>query len=116
MYVSLFSGKFRCNEPTNHYLYERDRRKNALINSIPKGRLLQSFYVDRGHKNGAEIHYMFSNGVVVIVNAKTKRLITKLIARPTQAYRYYEACGLHIPMELLGTCYYNTKILRLNRS
>lgn len=114
MYISLFSGKFRCYEPTNHYLYERDERKRTLIDELPKGSLIQSFYVDRGHKNGAEIHYMFSNGVVVIVNAKSKKLITKLIARPMQVYRYYKACGLSIPMELLGTCYYNTKIKSLN--
>lgn len=114
MNVSLFTGKFRCYEPTNHYLYERDERKERLLNSLPKGRLVQSFYVDRGHKDGAEIHYIFSNGVIVIVNSKSKRLITKLIARPMQIYRYYKKCGLVPPMELLGTCYYNTRILELN--
>lgn len=115
MYVNLFSGKFRCYEPTKHYMYERENRK-SLVDNLPRGMLLQSFYVDRYHKHGAEIHYVFSNGVVVIVNAKTKKLITKLIARPHQVHRYYDACGLTVPMELLGTCYYNTKILRLNKS
>lgn len=113
MYISIFKGKFRCYEPTQHWSYRKSRQE-VLLDNIPKGNLLQSFYVDRGHYRGAEIHYVFSNGVVVIVNAKTKRLITKLIARPKQVIRYYHATGLTPPMELIGVCYYNTMVRHLN--
>lgn len=114
MYINEFKGKFRCYEPTKHYLYNRNERKERLLNTLPKGHLIKSFYVDKGHPKGAEIHHVFSNGVVVVVNAHTKYLVTKLIARPMQVYRYYKACGIEPHMELLGTCYYNTVILKLN--
>ena len=34
-------------------------------------------------------HILTTNGVIIIYNAITNRLVTKLIARPGQIYRYY---------------------------
>lgn len=113
MYISIFNGKFHCYEPTKHW-DNRKSRKELLLEEVPKGYLMQSFYVDRGHRCGAEIHHIFSNGIIVIVNAKTKRLITKLIARPMQIYRYYQSTGLDIPEKLVGLAYINTTIKKLN--
>lgn len=44
--------------------------------------------VDKGHKNGEEIHVIFNNGIVKVYNARTHKFITVLIARVPQVERY----------------------------
>ena len=44
--------------------------------------------VNKGHKNGNEIHVIFNNGIVKIYNANTRKFITVLIARVPQIERY----------------------------
>ena len=44
--------------------------------------------VDKGHKNGNEIHLVYNNGIVKIYNANTRKFITVLIARVPQVERY----------------------------
>ena len=44
--------------------------------------------VDKGHKNGAEAHIIYNNGVVKVYNANTHKYITMLIAREAQIERY----------------------------
>ena len=44
--------------------------------------------VNKGHKNGNEIHTVYNNGVVKIYNANSRRFITVLIARVPQIERY----------------------------
>ena len=44
--------------------------------------------VDKGHKNGNEIHIVYNNGVVKVYNARTRKFITVLIARVPQIERY----------------------------
>ena len=44
--------------------------------------------VNKGHKNGAEIHLVYNNGVVKIYNQNTRKFITVLIARVPQVERY----------------------------
>ena len=44
--------------------------------------------VNKGHKNGNEIHLVYNNGVVKIYNANSRRFITVLIARVPQIERY----------------------------
>jgi len=58
---------------------------NSIVNKV--------FEVDKGHKNGSELHYVTFNGIIFIFNKNTKRLITVLIARPAQIERLYEAVG-----------------------
>lgn len=41
-----------------------------------------------------EIHNIYSNGIIKIYNADSRKFITVLIARPTQVMRYYEHCGI----------------------
>lgn len=43
--------------------------------------------VDRGHKNGLEIHAFFSDGTIRIYNYESHRFITVLFARPGQVER-----------------------------
>ena len=44
--------------------------------------------VDKGHKNGNEIHIVYNNGVVKVYNKNTRKFITVLIARVPQIERY----------------------------
>ena len=44
--------------------------------------------VNKGHKNGNEIHLVYNNGIVKIYNANTRKFITVLIARVPQIERY----------------------------
>ena len=44
--------------------------------------------VNKGHKDGNEIHVIYNNGVVKIYNECTGRFITVLIARAPQIERY----------------------------
>lgn len=44
--------------------------------------------VNKGHRNGHEIHIVYNNGIVKIYNANTRRFITVLIARVPQIERY----------------------------
>ena len=44
--------------------------------------------VDKGHKNGNEIHLVYNNGIVKVYNARTRKFITVLIARVPQIERY----------------------------
>ena len=44
--------------------------------------------VNKGHKNGNEIHIVYNNGVVKVYNERTRKFITVLIARVPQVERY----------------------------
>ena len=44
--------------------------------------------VNKGHKDGNEVHVIYNNGVVKIYNANSHKFITVLIAREPQIERY----------------------------
>ena len=50
--------------------------------------VLKIAVVNKGHKNGNEIHLVYNNGIVKIYNANTRKFITVLIARVSQVERY----------------------------
>lgn len=82
---------------TNHNINERTSRTNKIINIIGGfGKPMYSFIVDTQHPNGNEIHTITDNGIIVIQNQNTKKLITCLIARPNQIKRYFTS----IPIEM----------------
>ena len=72
-----------------HYRYERKKREQLIKEVIGEGKAFQTFTIDRGHENGAELHTITTTGIIIIRNARTKKLITKLIARPAQIKRYF---------------------------
>ena len=51
-------------------------------------KVLKIAIVNKGHKNGNEIHLVYNNGVVKIYNQNTRKFITVLIARTPQIERY----------------------------
>lgn len=85
---------------SKHWREDRVGR-NALIKMIGEGEKIDNFRVDRGHRNGAEIHTITTNAIIIITNEKTGKMITKLIARQGQVKRYYEREGKEIPKEIL---------------
>lgn len=74
---------------SNHWMKDREARE-ALIEKIGIGQVIKTVVVDKGHKNGPEIHELTSTGIVVIYNKRSHKMITKLIARPGQVRRYYK--------------------------
>ena len=82
-----------------HYLEERKERE-ALIQSIGFGKVIKTAIVDRGHKNGPELHQLSDTGIVTIYNARTHKMITKLIARPGQIRKFFKENEI-IPQELI---------------
>ena len=51
-------------------------------------KVLKIAVVNKGHKNGNEIHVIFNNGIIKVYNARTRKFITILIARVPQIERY----------------------------
>ena len=85
-------------ENTKHYQNDRAKREE-VIRQIGEGQDYAEFVVDRGHRNGAELHVITTTGIIKIYNVITKRLVTKLIARPNQIKRYFS--DGNYPMDII---------------
>lgn len=96
---------------SKHYTEERADRE-ARIALIGEGKIVDRFVVDKGHKNGPEIHEISNTGIITIYNKRTHKLITKLIARPGQIKRYY-AEG-KAPKSLVEKAFDNTRKFHYN--
>lgn len=93
-------------EHTLHLNDERLSRLNKALELNENAEVHQSFYVDKGHENGPEIHNITRNSMIFIINARTKRFITVLLARPNQVKRLYKECGLTVPTDMLQRAQY----------
>lgn len=89
---------------SNHYSNCRVGR-NELIQQIGLGKVVESFAVDKGHKDGSEIHIVTSTGLIVVFNRNSHKMVTILIARPNQISRYYDMVGRKAPEWLLNIAY-----------
>lgn len=76
-----------CTDQTLHANF-RNSRIHFSQNYLGDFKLHSSYLVDTNHPNGIEIHSVYKNGVIMIANERTKKLITVLIARPNQLKRY----------------------------
>ena len=85
---------------SKHYNGDRQLRE-TIIRAIGYGHTIKSKLVDRGHKNGPEIHEVSDTGIVTIYNAATHKMVTRLIARPAQIVRYFER-GERVPEETMA--------------
>lgn len=91
---------------SNHYNSERYNREEFIKRRLHgDGGLVDVFIVDKGHKNGIERHCITDNGLVIIYNERTNKLITKKIARPQQIKTYYYNVGRKPPQWLLDICH-----------
>lgn len=70
--------------------WRKDRQiRSRIIAQIGLGQIVKEVVVDRGHRNGPEVHKITTTGLVVIYNQRTGIMVTVLIARPNQIKRYY---------------------------
>lgn len=86
---------------SKHYSKGRNSRENFIKKHIGDGNVIDSFEVDRKHKDGKEIHSITDTGIIIIHNKNTGKLVTKLIARPQQIQRYYKKTDKEPPKWLL---------------
>lgn len=83
---------------SQHYKNQRYKREEFINKHLNgDGKMVDGFIVDKGHRNGLEIHSVTENGVILIHNLKSGKLITKLLARENQIKRYYESTGREPP-------------------
>ena len=82
---------------TNTLHQSVDRQGRDLSISHDAGGLgsevLAVFFVDKGHYNGPELHWITDNGIIIVTNALRAgglNICTKLTARPQQLKRYQQ--------------------------
>ena len=87
---------------TNHYKNKRYKREKFINKHLcGNGKVVDSFIVDRGHKNGLERHDITDTGLIIVYNAYTNLVVTKLVARPNQIKRYYINSDREPPLYLI---------------
>lgn len=88
--------------PTSiHYQSERTERDRVIEDIIGLGTVVAKFEVDKGHKNGSEIHSVTNTGIIIVNNKRTNKMVTRLIARPGQIERYWNDRGTNTPEYLM---------------
>lgn len=113
--------KLKEQENTFHNDYDNNKR-NYLVDNYEKefsGIPCEIFLVDRGHKDGEELHIIKNNGIICIYNKRKlesgeNSRITKLIARPSQLKRYYRWNDCQTPKYLLNIAQTNQELGRNN--
>lgn len=84
-----YMNSFKACGQTSHAL-KRSKRlqiaKRLIIEESAK--VVKIAVVNKGHKNGNEIHVIYNNGIIKVYNARTHKFITVLIARVPQVERY----------------------------
>lgn len=93
---------FKELDPTLHWSDERKERHKKIVEIIGNGKYMTSFLVDTAHPNGYEIHNIFDNGIILIQNERTQKVVTELIARPQQLKRYWKSLGRLFPYEMFA--------------
>lgn len=85
---------------SNHYKKQRYKREKFIDKHLNgDGEVIDSFIINNGHPDGVERHDITENGIILIYNMTTQKLITKLIAREWQIKRYYKNEGREPPPE-----------------
>lgn len=69
---------------TNHFANERTSRQSLIDRLGGDGNHIAVIYWDKGHRDGAEFHILTDNGIIIVENARSGRLITKKLARMGQ--------------------------------
>ena len=81
--------EFKAGGQTSHVVKRSHRLQVAERLIIEESaKVIKIAVVNKGHKNGNEIHLVYNNGVVKVYNEHTRKFITVLIARVPQIERY----------------------------
>ena len=87
---------------SQHYKKKRSNRENFIRKHFGgDGKVIDSFLVNNGHKDGIERHEVTDKGIIVIYNAASGKLVTKKIGRERQIRRLYENAGKKPPKYLI---------------
>lgn len=72
------------------HVVKRSKRLQVAQRLINKesAKVCKIAIVNKGHKDGNEVHVIYNNGIVKIYNANSHKFITVLIAREPQITRY----------------------------
>lgn len=84
---------------SQHYETQRNKREKFIEEHLGEGHIIDGFIVDKGHIKGAEVHSITDNGIIIIHNLLSGKLVTKLLAREWQIRRYYENTNRERPPE-----------------
>ena len=84
---------------SQHYLSQRSEREKFIEECLGEGHIIDGFIIDKGHPKGAEVHSVTDNGIIIVHNLLSGKLVTKLLARPQQIRRYYEYTKREPPKE-----------------
>ena len=80
---------FKAGGQTSHALNRSKRLQIAERLIIEESaKVVKIALVDKGHKNGKEVHLVDNDGIVKVYNERTHKFITVLIARVPQIERY----------------------------
>ena len=84
-----YTDNFKAGGNTSHAL-KRSKRLQVAEQLIfeERAKVLKIAVVDKGHKNGEEVHVVYNDGIVKVYNERTRKFITVLIARVPQIERY----------------------------
>ena len=97
---------------SKHYRKDRIKRERFIKKYMNgDGYIIDGFVIDKGHKNGLEVHSITDNGLIIIHNYHTGKLITKLIARPEQIERYYRYNNKKAPAWLIKLSEWHMSLL-----
>ena len=84
-----YMEEFTAGGQTSHAVNRSKRLQIAERLIIEESaKVVKIAVVNKGHKNGQEIHVVYNNGVVKVYNEHTRKFITVLIARAPQIERY----------------------------
>ena len=84
-----YMDSFKACGKTSHAVNRSKRLQVAERLIIEESaKVVKIAVVNKGHKDGNEIHLVYNNGIVKIYNANTRKFITVLIARVPQVERY----------------------------
>ena len=99
---------------SKHYQGQRSERERFIDEHLGgDGKVIDSFIVNKGHPHGLERHCVTENGIIIIYNARTHKLITKKIARPLQITKLYMTQNKSPPKWLLDLAQRHTN-MRMN--
>ena len=84
-----YMDNFTAGGKTSHAVNRSKRLQIAERLIIEESaKVIRVAVVNKGHKNGEEVHLVYNNGVVKVYNERTRKFITVLIARVPQIERY----------------------------
>ena len=95
---------------TKHLDKSREKRLNLAIKLNEENGVQSTidkiFVVDKGHKDGEELHCVSRKGIIFILNKykyenNINSFITILIARPNQVERLYQDCNLKVDRRII---------------